>query len=71
MEAKEFLLNLVKTQHFMGKQTLIQNTYSQFPKIDVSQIEKLIQQLCQEKQIEILDPKAKPEAQLICLAPKR
>jgi hypothetical protein len=71
MEAKEFLLNLVKTQHFMGKQTLIQNTYSQFPEIDVSQIEKLIQQLCQEKQIEILDPNAKPEAQLICLVPKK
>jgi hypothetical protein len=71
MEAKEFLLNLVKTQHFMGKQALIQNTYSQFPKINVSQIEKLIQQLCQERQIEILDPNAKPESQLICLVPKR
>jgi len=71
MEAKEFLLNLVKTQHFMGKQTLIQNTNSQFPKIDSSQIEKLIQQLCQERQIEILDPKAKPESQLIGLVPKR
>jgi hypothetical protein len=71
MEAKEFLLNLVKTQHFMGKQTLIQNTNSQFPKIDDSQIEKLIQQLCQERQIEILDPNAKPESQLICLVPKR
>jgi hypothetical protein len=71
MEAKEFLLNLVKTQHFMGKQTLIQNTNSQFPKIDSSQIEKLIQQLCQERQIEILDPNAKPESQLICLVPKR
>jgi hypothetical protein len=71
MEAKEFLLNLVKTQHFMGKQALLKNTYSQFPKIDVSQIEKLIQQLCQERQIEILDPNAKPESQLICLVPKR
>jgi hypothetical protein len=71
MEAKEFLLNLVKTQHFMGKQTLIQNTNSQFPKIDSSQIEKLIQQLCQEREIEILDPNAKPESQLICLVPKR
>jgi hypothetical protein len=71
MEAKEFLLNLIKTQHFMGKQALIQNVRNQFIKVSEPQIEGLIQQLCQEKQIQILDPNAKPEAQLICLVPKR
>ncbi|MBD2017174.1 ATP-binding protein [Microcoleus sp. FACHB-53] len=71
MEAKEFLLNLIKTQHFMGKQALIKNIRSQFIKVSEPQIEDLIQQLCQEKQIQILDPSAKPEAQLICLVPKR
>ncbi len=71
MEAKEFLLNLIKTQHFMGKQTLVQNAQSQFSRLSASQIEELIQQLCQEKHIEILDPNAKPESQLICLVPKR
>jgi hypothetical protein len=71
MEAKEFLLNLIQTQHFMGKQVLIQNVRSQFTKVSEPQIEDLIRQLCQEKQIQILDPKAKPEAQLICLVPKK
>jgi hypothetical protein len=71
MEAKEFLLNLIKTQHIMGKQALIKNIHSQFIKVGEPQIEDLIQQLCQEKQIQILDPSAKPEAQLICLVPKR
>jgi hypothetical protein len=70
MEAKDFLLNLVKTQQFMGKKILIQNVRSQFNKVSEPQIEKLIQQLCQENQIHILDPSAKPEAQLICLVPK-
>ncbi len=71
MEAKDFLLNLIKTQHIMGKQALIQNVRNQFIKVSEPQIEGLIQQLCQEKQIQILDPNAKPEAQLICLVPKR
>jgi hypothetical protein len=71
MEAKEFLLNLIKTQHFMGKQALIKNIRSQFIKVSEPQVEDLIQQLCQEKQIQILDPSAKAEAQLICLVPKR
>lgn len=71
MEAKDFLLNLIKTQHIMGKQVLIQNVRNQFIKVSEPQVEGLIQQLCQEKQIQILDPNAKPEAQLICLVPKR
>jgi uncharacterized UPF0160 family protein len=71
MQAKEFLLNLVKTQQLMGRQILIQNARLQFPTVTESQIEQLIQQLCQEKKVQILDPKAKPDAQLICLVPKR
>jgi hypothetical protein len=71
MKAKEFLLNLIKTQHIMGKQALIQNVRNQFIKVSEPQIEGLIQQLCKEKQIQILDPNAKPEAQLICLVPER
>lgn len=71
LEAKEFLLNLIKTQHFIGKQALIKNIRSQFIKVSEPKIEDLIQQLCQEKQIQILDPSAKAEAQLICLVPKR
>ncbi|MEI2579490.1 ATP-binding protein [Scytonema sp. PRP1] len=71
MEAKEFVLDLVTTQQFMGREILIQNARNQFPMLSQSQITQLIQQLCQEKQIQILDPTAKPEAQLICLVPKR
>lgn len=66
---KEFLLNLVKTQQFVGRQTLIQNALTRFSQVNESQVEQLLQQLCQAKQIKLIDPSAKPEAQLICLVP--
>lgn len=64
---KEFLLNLVITQQFMGRLTLIRNTRNQFFQVDESEIEHLIHQLCQEKKIQIINPSDKPEAQTICL----
>ena len=67
---KEFLFNFVITQQFLGRQTLIHNASSQFPDVDESQIDQLIDQLCQETKIQILDPRAKPKAQLVCLVPK-
>jgi Cdc6-like AAA superfamily ATPase len=67
---KDFLLNFVITQQFLGRQTLIQNASSQFSDLDESKIDQLIDQLCQEKKIQILDPRAKPKAQLVCLVPK-
>lgn len=68
---KDFLLNLVKTQHLLGKQALINNAISSFPKVNEDQINVLIKELCEENKIQILDPKAKPEAQLICLVPQK
>lgn len=69
-QVKEFLLNLVETNQFLGRKTLIDNIKKQFAQVKDSQVGELIQQLCQEKKIQILDPKAKPEAQLICFIPQ-
>jgi hypothetical protein len=66
----EFLLNFVISQQFLGRPTLIENTSSQFPDVDESKIDQLIDKLCQENKIQILDPRAKPKAQLVCLVPK-
>ena len=71
LPVKDFLFNLVKTQHLLGKPTLIDNAISNFPTVNEAQINVLIQQLCQENKIQILNPKAKPEAQLICLVPQK
>jgi Cdc6-like AAA superfamily ATPase len=67
---KNYLLNFVISQQFLGRQTLIHNASSQFPDVDESKIDQLIDQLCKENKIQILDPRAKPKAQLICLVPK-
>jgi len=68
-QVKELLLNLVKTQQFMGRQTLIKNARSEFDEVSDIQVEQVIQQLCQEQRVQILDPNAKPEEQLVCLVP--
>jgi len=68
-QVKEFLINLVTTQQLLGRNTLIQNALESFPKVNELQVEPLIHQLCQENKVQILDPNAKPEAQLVCLVP--
>ncbi len=67
---KEFLLNLVITQSFMGVATLIQHAEKHFPVVQASEIQQLIQQLCDEQKTRIIDPKAKLQDQLICLVTK-
>ncbi|MDB9439032.1 ATP-binding protein [Dolichospermum lemmermannii CS-548] len=64
---KDFLLNLVKTQAFMGVPTLISQAVSQFPDVKETDIQYLIDLLCQEKKVKIMNPKAKLPDQLICL----
>jgi hypothetical protein len=67
---KEFLLNLIKSNHFLGRLTLIENTLKKFPQVKESEVYQLIQELCQENKIQIFNPGAKPESQLVCLVPK-
>ncbi|MBW4671999.1 MAG: ATP-binding protein [Cyanomargarita calcarea GSE-NOS-MK-12-04C] len=64
---KDFLLNMVKIQNFMGVPTLYSHTNSQFPDISDSDVKHLIDLLCQEKKVKIIDLKAKIQDQLICL----
>ncbi|MHC5857464.1 ATP-binding protein [Nostoc sp.] len=68
---KEFLLNLVKTQGFMGVPTLIKEAGSQFPSVKQTDTQHLIDLLCQEKKVKIIDPKAKLQDQLISLVTNR
>ncbi|AUT02414.1 KAP family P-loop domain-containing protein [Nostoc sp. CENA543] len=67
---KDFLLNLVKTQSFMGVPTLIKNAVDQFPSVKENDVQLLIDMLCQEKRVEIINPKAKFQDKLICLIAK-
>ncbi|MBC6453976.1 MAG: ATP-binding protein [Hormoscilla sp. SP5CHS1] len=64
-EVKDFLLNIVSTQQTIGPEILRQNARSQFPQINKSEIEQLIEQLCQEKYMTIVNPNDPPEQESI------
>ncbi|MFM6344864.1 MAG: ATP-binding protein, partial [Dolichospermum sp.] len=66
---KNFLLNLVKTQGYMGVPTLISQAVSQFPDIQETEIRNLIEHLYQENKVKTVNPEAKLSEQLICLIP--
>jgi hypothetical protein len=64
---KDFLLNLVTTQGYMGVPTLISQAANQFSDTKETDIQHLIDLLCQEKKVKLINPKAKLPDQLICL----
>lgn len=69
-QIKNHLLNLVIHQGFIGRSRLIQNTSGQFTDVKQADIEQMLDQLCQENKIQIVNPKAKPEDQTVCLVIK-
>ena len=66
----KFLLSLVKTQGFMGKNTLIQNTISKFSQVTEAKIDQLIQQLIKAQKIKIVNPDAPAKDHLVCYVPQ-
>lgn len=70
-EAKNYILNLIITQCYLGRKILLRKACQHFPQFSELQLDGLIQQLCWENKIKIIDPKASLESQLICLFPKK
>lgn len=67
---KDFMLNLVTTQNFMGIPTLLSQASSQFPNVSDNDAKLLLNLLCDENRLKVMNPKAKPEEQLVCLVAK-
>ncbi|KAB8333177.1 ATP-binding protein [Scytonema tolypothrichoides VB-61278] len=67
---KDFLLNLIKTQGYMGVPTLMTQSSSQFSFVKEPDVQLLIELLCQEQKVKIINPKAKLQDQLICFIAK-
>ncbi|MBC6471497.1 MAG: ATP-binding protein [Hormoscilla sp. GM102CHS1] len=66
-KVKDFVLDLVTNKHqLIGRNILIENACSQFTQVKSAEVEQLIQQLCQEKIMKIVNPKAPLEQQSIC-----
>lgn len=66
---KEFLLNLVITQLYIGVSILISQALKQFPHVQESDIQQLLNLLIQESKVKILNPHAEVKEQSICLVP--
>ncbi|MEB3212094.1 MAG: hypothetical protein VKL39_12100, partial [Leptolyngbyaceae bacterium] len=64
---REFLLDLVKTHQLLGYQVVTQAITDQFPERSPEHIDLVITDLIKSNNIEILDPTAKPDEQLIYL----
>ncbi len=62
---REFLLDLIKTHQLLGYQVVAQTARDQFPERSPDQINRVISDLTKSQHIQILDPSAKPDEQLI------
>lgn len=66
---KDFLLNLITTQQFLGISTLLSQAQNQYPNVSDSDIQGLIDSLRDEDRVKLMDTNKNME-QLICLVAK-
>ena len=69
-EAKEFMLNLLKTQQMLGRKTLVKNTLSEFNKLEEHEVNQTLKKLTQENHIKLIGLDKNPEYQLVCIVPE-
>ncbi|MGB3790469.1 MAG: ATP-binding protein [Phormidesmis sp.] len=67
--AERYILNIMTTQSLMGMQVLVENTQEQVPALDSAAVVDLIRSLCEANRVQMLDPNAPPENQLLCYVP--
>ncbi|MEM0979763.1 MAG: AAA family ATPase [Cyanobacteria bacterium P01_H01_bin.58] len=67
--AKQYALNLVATQKFMGLQMLTETLQSQFPDLENGSVQQVVNTLLTEEHLRILDDSVSLEEQIICLVP--
>ena len=67
--AQQHILNVMELQSLMGLQMLIAHTQTNITDLSESEILQTIHQLCKARKLQILDPKAQLQAQLICWVP--
>jgi hypothetical protein len=69
-DAKKFLLDFVKIHHVIAQKTVAQNVHHQFSDLNDEHIQSVIQRLCQDRKIRILDENAPEDEKIICLIPQ-
>jgi hypothetical protein len=67
--AQQHILNLMEIQSLMGLQLLVEHTQKHLGVSSEQEVLHIIDQLCQDRRLQILDPQAKPHERLICWVP--
>ena len=68
-EVKDFVLNLIRKQSLIERNSIIENTLNQFVKIEGSKIDIIITELEGENKIKIITPTLGLDEQLVCFVP--
>ncbi|MBE7380900.1 MAG: ATP-binding protein [Leptolyngbya sp. SIO1E4] len=67
--AKQYALNLVSTQQFMGLQMLLETLQAQFPDLSNGTAQQVIHALIDGEHLRVLDATVSLEEQIVCLMP--
>ena len=69
-KVKDFLFDLVKSNHILGR-TILTNKVKEVFSVEQSRLDEIIENLHQENKIKLLLPNDQPENQSICWIPNR
>lgn len=67
--AQKYILNLMATQSMMGMQALMNSAGEHVRSLSTEDLENIIDALCDANRIQMLDPTARRENQLLCWVP--
>ena len=67
--AERYILNIMTTQSLVGMQVLVENTQEQVPALDSDTVVGVIHSLSAAQRVQILDPNARLENQILCHVP--
>ncbi|NJR67888.1 MAG: ATP-binding protein [Synechococcales cyanobacterium CRU_2_2] len=63
------IVNIIETQNILGRLVLFQNVKEKFNQISEDDFDQILTQACKTGKIQVVNPDAKLEEQLICLVP--
>jgi hypothetical protein len=70
LAAKDFILNMVITQHLLGRETAIHNAHARFDTVSPERLNQLIDELIQERKIDLIGPITDRKSQFISRVPQ-
>jgi hypothetical protein len=64
---EEYMMNIMKTQQVLARLSLVNTTVLEYPKAEPNQVNKIVDKLCRQNKIRILNPSDSDNKQTVCL----